>query len=119
MFTPNIGVPEPAVLRAQCNIVPSPPKTMIRSAKRLIAIGFFPIGISSLAKVAVFSSVTGCNPAASASLVAWRTIRLAVGVSALATIAIFLTVFFTFLTAQEIPCFQLVLVVVIPSRLAT
>ena len=118
-FTPNIGVPEPAVVRAQCSIVPSPPMTMIRSAKRLIAIGSFRIGILSFAKLAVLSSVTGCNHPALASLIACCTIRFAEAVSALATIAIFLTLFFTFLTAQEILYFQLALLVAIPYPLTT
>ena len=90
---------------------------MIRSAKRLIAIGSFRIGSLSFAKLAVLSSVTGCNPAALASLIACCTIRFAADVSALATIAIFLILFFTFLIAQEILYFQPALLVAIPSRL--
>ena len=33
MFTPKIGMPEPAVFLAHCSIVPSPPNTMTKSAE--------------------------------------------------------------------------------------
>jgi len=78
MFTPKIGVPEPAVFLAHCSIVPSPPNTMTKSAECALA-----------------SSVIGFIPAAAASLAARCTIRRAAGLEALATRAIFLTGLFT------------------------
>src|SRR5205809_6729694 len=70
---PRIGVRQPAVSRATRNIVPSPPKTSIKSVFAAKALAFEQTGVFSPTNWAVLGSVRTDRPCASMNLAACRT----------------------------------------------